>query len=191
MTSTNIDAAEAFPTRLLRSLSAFSEGHDVVVGAIAASLETPIDPRAFSIDKIAIVRSCPVRRQIMGATYPSNLIQLVSGDDDYRATRVLIKKKRRRKEGTCLAVRSGQRTSVILNQLHLHHEFVLVPWRDSLDAFTMGLIRNAQLSGSQIIADGISNDHQAITALAMGVELGTVNFVSIPNGVYNAPLQRN
>lgn len=175
---TSVSRGTAIPTRLLRSLSDLCEGHDMIVGAIATSLETSLDSWDSSIDKLAILRSCPSRLERLRGSYPTNLVRLIDGTDDYLATRNLMKRARRRKEGTCLAVMSNQRTSVILNQLHLHHQFVLVPWPERLDKFTTGLIKNAQQNGSQVIADGISDDYQVMTALALGVQVGTVTNIS-------------
>lgn len=176
----NTGSETTIPTRLLRNIGAFCEGRDVVLGAIAASLDTPIDPRASSIENIAIVGSRPQRRERLAGSHRTNLIRLVGGNEDYQTTRKLMKKAHRHKEGTCLAVTRDQRTSVILNQLHLHHDFVLVPWIGNLDRFMTGLIKNAQQNGSQVIADGVCDRYQAMAALALGVQVGTLTQLSIP-----------
>ncbi len=61
----------------------------------------------------------------------------------------------------------------LIQQLHLSHEYALVPWPAlGLDRFTLGIVRTAYENASTLIADQVSGVHQAKEAVMAGVQLG-------------------
>ena len=161
----------------ISDLRTFTHGLNTVVGARLLTrtglpeynMSTP--DRAIQI--LIVPHTTAARPGATDRLAPIHTIRAVPSALSVKDTRRVMRKAHRQGEGTCLIVDLTTPISNIIQQLHLSHEYAVIPWPAlTLDRFTLGIVRTAYENASTLIADQISGIRQAKEAVMAGVQLG-------------------
>ena len=165
--------------QVIRNLSALTQGMDSSVGArVASASDAATCMKFLDTDSQGILvlpdgSLGPAKKGDDGAASKFRTVWAIDSDEGVYETRRKLERAHRQGDGTCLVVSNLTPVPNILRQLHLSHEYVLVEWQpESVERFTLGIVKTAWENASTVIADQVRDLQEAKEVLLEGVTLG-------------------
>ncbi len=176
---TNETRMASIAPQVIRNLSALTQGMESSVGARVTSASDAVTYTKFlDADSKGILvlpdgSLGPVKKGDDGGATKLRTVWAIDSDEGVYETRRKLERAHRQGDGTCLVVSNLTPVPNILRQLHLSHEYVLVEWQpETIERFTLGIVKTAWENASTVIADQVRDVHEAKEVLLQGVTLG-------------------
>ena len=177
--STSETRMASIAPQVIRNLSALTQGIESSVGARVTSASDAVTCMKFlDADSQGILvlpdgSLGPAKKGDDGAPTKLRTVWAIDSDEGVYETRRKLERAHRQGDGTCLVVSNLTPVPNILRQLHLSHEYVLVEWQpETIERFTLGIVKTAWENASTVIADQVRDVHEAKEVLLQGVTLG-------------------